>query len=218
MGKPKNNSAQARQQFLKHKTNNVLLTQKCHFTVQDMKHPCIQFNRRSLHTSAPRSDIMEFFDKEDYWGASKIRVGRSWLKEELRLKSNEDLHKLWYILLKERNMLLTMEHAYNEAVEQMPNEERIDKVQESMENLEEVVRERNRAYFELETGGSGERERVIRQGPFGLPVGYSMREHALPWKMNSSYRKMLRSRFATCNSPTVKRFVTRYLGKIASYE
>ena len=37
-------------------------------------------------------------------------------------------------------------------------------VQESMENLEEVVRERNRAYFELETGGSGERERVIRQG------------------------------------------------------
>ena len=25
-------------------------------------------------------------------------------------------------------MLLTMEHAYNEAVEQMPNEERIDKV------------------------------------------------------------------------------------------
>ena len=38
------------------------------------------------------------------------------------------------------------------------------KVQESMENLEEIVRERNRAYFELETGGSGERERVIRQG------------------------------------------------------
>ena len=33
-----------------------------------------------------------------------------------------------YILLKERNMLLTMEHAYNEAVEQMPIEERIDKV------------------------------------------------------------------------------------------
>ena len=38
------------------------------------------------------------------------------------------------------------------------------KVEESMENLEEVVRERNRAYFELETGMSGERERVIRTG------------------------------------------------------
>ena len=33
-----------------------------------------------------------------------------------------------YILLKERNMLLTMEQAYKDAVLQMPNEERIDKV------------------------------------------------------------------------------------------
>ena len=33
-----------------------------------------------------------------------------------------------YILLKERNMLLTMEQAYKDAVMQMPNEERIDKV------------------------------------------------------------------------------------------
>ena len=39
-----------------------------------------------------------------------------------------------------------------------------------MENLEEVVRERNRAYFELETGGSGERERVIRQGMESIQV------------------------------------------------
>merc|ERR1719189_2399651 len=111
---------------------------------------------RNIHTSVTCFDVMEFFDNEEYWGAQKIRVGRSWLKEELRLKSNEDLHKLWYILLKERNMLLTMEHAYKEAVLPMPNEERIDKVQESMENLEEVVRERNRAYFELEAGVSGE--------------------------------------------------------------
>ena len=33
-----------------------------------------------------------------------------------------------FVLLKERNMLLTMEHAYKEAVLPMPNEERIDKV------------------------------------------------------------------------------------------
>ena len=55
-------------------------------------------------------------------------------------------------------------------------------------------------------------------GPFGLPVGYMMREHTLPWKMNSSYRKMLRHRFATGNSDTVKRFMARYMAKIASYE
>lgn len=91
-------------------------------------------------------------------------------------------------------------------------------VEESMENLEEVVRERNRAYFRLETGTSGERERVVRTGPFGLDVGYSMREHALPWRMNSSYRKLLRYRFATSHSETVRRFVRRYVERCARQE
>ena len=67
----------------------------------------------------------------------------------LRLKSNGDLHKLWFVLLKERNMLMTMEEAYKEAVEKFPNPERLDKVEESMDNIESVVRERNRAYFEV---------------------------------------------------------------------
>ena len=105
---------------------------------------------RPFVTTAARSDLMDFFDKEENWGADKVRVGREWRKDELRLKSNQDLHKLWFVLLKERNMLLTMEHAYRQAVASMPNQERIDKVDMSMENLEEVVRERNRAYFELE--------------------------------------------------------------------
>ena len=49
-------------------------------------------------------------------------------------------------------MLLTTLQAYEDATEQMPNEERLDKVDESMANLEEVVRERNRAYYDLEVG------------------------------------------------------------------
>ena len=49
-------------------------------------------------------------------------------------------------------MLLTMKQAYEDDFEFLPNEERLDKVDESMSNLEEVVRERNRAYYDLEVG------------------------------------------------------------------
>ena len=70
---------------------------------------------------------MEFFDNPDNYKEKAVRVGRQWFKEELRSKSNADLHKLWFVLLKERNMLLTMEKLYKDEKEPMPNPERIGK-------------------------------------------------------------------------------------------
>jgi len=182
---------------------------------------CVESNQiariQQFHLSAAKCDTPEnknlnqFFEDPKNLKENVIRVGRQWKKDELRLKSNEDLHKLWFVLLKERNMLMTMEQAYKEAVEKFPNPERLDKVEESMENLESVVRERNRAYFELETGESGERERIIRSGPFGLDEGYVKQEHFLPRKYNIEYRKMLRHRYYTSWNRHVKEFHGRFL-------
>ena len=57
-----------------------------------------------------------------------LLLGRSWKACELRLKSWDDLHKLWYVLLKEKNMLMTQRQMLNAQNLRFPNPERIPKV------------------------------------------------------------------------------------------
>ncbi|XP_063890063.1 large ribosomal subunit protein uL29m-like [Scylla paramamosain] len=143
----------------------------------------------SLHTSSSHRGLMEFFDNEKNWGETEVKVGRSWRIEELRIKSNEDLHKLWFVLLKEKNMLLTMEHACEEEYQVFPNPERIDKVEESMKNLEDVVKERNRAYWLLETGEDGEHHGEIGTDSLGRRRFIRYREHTVPyWSTGRPWR------------------------------
>ena len=65
-------------------------------------------------------------------------------------------------------MLLTMEQNAKDEMKLFPSPERLDKVEDSMDNLEAIVRERNVAYHQLETGETGERPGKVRTGPFGI--------------------------------------------------
>lgn len=91
-------------------------------------------------------------------------------------------------------------------------------VDESMENLEEVVRERNRAFYELEVGGSGEEEREIILGPLGLEVGYVHKENPMPIWQNPDLNLLVRSRFRTTFGKEVRSFYRKYREQLHRYE
>ncbi|KAJ7644142.1 mitochondrial 39-S ribosomal protein L47 (MRP-L47)-domain-containing protein, partial [Roridomyces roridus] len=70
--------------------------------------------------------------------------GRSWEASELRLKSFKDLHTLWYVLLRECNLLATQ----REEMRRMGVlKERItNRCRKSMARIKGVMNERRLAY------------------------------------------------------------------------
>ncbi|XP_052183492.1 uncharacterized protein LOC127795692 isoform X2 [Diospyros lotus] len=88
-----------------------------------------------------------------------IPKGRSWKASELRLKSWDDLHKLWYVLLKEKNMLMTQRQMLYAQNLKFSNPERIPKVRKSMCRIKQVLTER--AIVEPDSRRSAEMKRMI---------------------------------------------------------
>eukprot|EP00250_Pteridium_aquilinum_P005712 c15766_g1_i1 orf=227-619(-) len=104
------------------------------------------FNRPVVAASTASQKLrglQDFFEVGRNADPTKSPVyGRAWKACELRLKSWEDLHKLWYVLLKEKNMLLTQKQIMSSHNLRFPNPERIPKVRLSMCRLKHVLTER----------------------------------------------------------------------------
>ncbi|XP_041862730.1 39S ribosomal protein L47, mitochondrial [Melanotaenia boesemani] len=149
---------------------------------------------RALHTTLSRRGLEEFFDLSENWGESTVKSGAPWTAKLLRTKSNEDLHKLWYVLLREKNMLLTLEQEAKRQRVQMPSPERLKKVERSLIRLETVVLERENALRLLQTGQEKGRPGDWRRNIFGHVSWYRFKEYAIPWYMNRRYK---RNRFYT---------------------
>eukprot|EP00246_Nothoceros_aenigmaticus_P002503 TRINITY_DN13370_c0_g1_i1.p1 TRINITY_DN13370_c0_g1~~TRINITY_DN13370_c0_g1_i1.p1 ORF type:complete len:143 (-),score=19.87 TRINITY_DN13370_c0_g1_i1:358-786(-) len=86
--------------------------------------------------------LADFFDTVDLSAKETITFGRSWKASELRLKSLEDLQKLWYVLLKEKNVLQTQSRFCKENRAKMPYPDRVPKVRKSMCRIKQVLTER----------------------------------------------------------------------------
>ena len=70
--------------------------------------------------------------------------GRPWRPDELRLKSNEDLHKLWYVLLKEKNIVESRRLMQKKKTGKFPLSSKLPKVRTSMARLLTILSERKK--------------------------------------------------------------------------
>lgn len=79
---------------------------------------------------------------EDGKKPPRTTSGRSWKIDELRIKSNEDLHALWYVCLKEKNLLLSDKALILKYRDKFVGDVRVQKVNLTMRRIKEVMRER----------------------------------------------------------------------------
>ncbi|KAK7056767.1 54S ribosomal protein L4 mitochondrial [Paramarasmius palmivorus] len=79
----------------------------------------------------------------------RSQSGRSWKASELRLKSFQDLHTLWYVLLRERNLLATQKEEVRRigAIPMLTSfRYKTMQVHKSMARIKYVMNERRLAY------------------------------------------------------------------------
>ena len=71
------------------------------------------------------------------------------------------MHKLWYVLLKERNVLLTEKYDCESRHVAMPHPERLHKVKLSMKRLKGVLEERKIEFEKLKNESSAVEEQEV---------------------------------------------------------
>ncbi|KAF0981598.1 hypothetical protein FDP41_012255 [Naegleria fowleri] len=97
-----------------------------------------------MRKTQPKRGLEEFIDKTILEGKAMESCGRAWGIRELRIKSLSDLQKLWIVLMKERNMLLTARLLAKTMGGRVTHPERLVKVRTGMARIKRVIAERER--------------------------------------------------------------------------
>ncbi|RHY06401.1 hypothetical protein DYB25_003449 [Aphanomyces astaci] len=135
----------------------VLQVQTNAFTARSISSSATLFAKPSASGAATAKKaaltgtIDQFFPTSGVVDGKKVKrgppvVGGDWKAWMLRNKSTDDLHKLWYVLLKERNALLTEQAECHTKNMVFPNPFRKSKVRKSMARIKLVLHERSNIY------------------------------------------------------------------------
>jgi len=101
---------------------------------------------RSIHASRPLRGLEEFFENGQalplFDQNNRKTYGRAWSTNELRIKSFDDLHCLWWTLIKEVNMLSTQQAEAKRMGQRWFGMPRLQKCRLSMARLKTILTER----------------------------------------------------------------------------
>ncbi|KAJ3042929.1 54S ribosomal protein L4 mitochondrial [Rhizophlyctis rosea] len=99
-----------------------------------------------------RRGLEEFFDNANgwVWTDHELPTGRAWTREELRGKSFDDLHKLWWVCTKEVNRLRSQQVEGRRFKVHFPHDTRLKECRRTMARIKYVLWERRTAYFQAQ--------------------------------------------------------------------
>ncbi|KAJ3207596.1 54S ribosomal protein L4 mitochondrial [Dinochytrium kinnereticum] len=94
--------------------------------------------------------LLDFFDTEKGWSwrDNEKPTGRAWTAAELRGKSFEDLHRLWWVCIKEVNLLESQRIEARRFRRIFPHDDRVKQVKLTMRRTKLVLWERRIMYLQ----------------------------------------------------------------------
>ncbi|TPX31706.1 hypothetical protein SmJEL517_g05019 [Synchytrium microbalum] len=106
-----------------------------------------RYTSRTFTSSIVNRGLGEFFDDaKDGWRWKEGAPGRAWDASELRQKSFDDLHKLWFVCIKEQNLLASQGEEARRFRYFFPHETRVKRLRMTMSRIKLVLWERHKAH------------------------------------------------------------------------
>ncbi|KAJ3269701.1 39S ribosomal protein L47, mitochondrial [Terramyces sp. JEL0728] len=109
------------------------------------------FRNLRRFSSTPRNlGLEEFFDNSKgwVWEEQALKTGRAWMSSELRNKSFDDLHSLWWVCIKEMNKLLSQQQEARRFKVFFTQDTRKHQVKLTMARIKQVLWERRSNWME----------------------------------------------------------------------